>query len=287
MEKFHKLKVFNHHNLHLGTQNKYFQVLDQYLPEIFPSETVIKEIIKKHKNKITTYNKNEYISECLPFHLFDNKWLVKYMAKFFAEKKLAKFDIDYLDKYVKSQNFKTACQEFGDRYFKVKLKNMMNSTRANHQSIVDIGFPDISHRVDCDEFFRQHVLINCIIKGFDRHTIEVGLEKNAYIWRNRVMRQTFENLCNLEILIHDFPKSNLTKMQFYRKKHVYRKLWMRYREYEYYRKHHAIIDELGLATNNMKLSLGEGAQLFNAMENAHEDMVSFLPNKLNEEDLEL
>ena len=121
------------------------------------------------------------------------------------------------------------------------------------------------------------------MKGFDRNTIETNLEKNADIWRKPTMRQAFENVCNLEIFVHDFPQDDLRQKEFYRKKHAYRKLWLKYREYEYYQKHKQFIDNLGMATDSMKLSNQEASQLFYNLGVAKNNMTNILMKNLDNE----
>ena len=153
---------------------------------------------------------------------------------------------------------------------------MMSTIRLEHESIAEIGFADISYRIDCDEFFRRHALSYFILKGFDPHTIEINLEKNADIWRKHAMLKAFENICNLEILQNDFPDVQTKKVEFYRKKYSFRKLWLRYREYEYYQRHKSVINELGLATDNMKISHKDADKLYYKMQSAYREMTTCL-----------
>ena len=291
MKKFRKLKDFNVKNLDQDENLSFvetFCLIDVMLPNIFPNEAGIKKIIKNHKRKKGSYRHDEYILDCLPHNLRNDKWLVQYLTRYLAEKNLLdKINPICLNEYVKLPNFKKACKEFGDLFIKTKLEHMMVARRAEHETVVDAGFPDFNHRIDCDEYFRQHALTYFILKGFDRHTIEANLEKNANIWRKQTMCQAFENICNLEILVHDFPKSNIEKMQFYHKKYEYRKLWLKFREYEYYQRHKGLIDKLGLATDDMKLSPKEASDLLYAMEAAGRNMTRALNKNLDDSEDEI
>lgn len=288
MAKLRNVKNFKQQDVHQAkTGHQYtedYKMLDRMLPHIFPNETTIKEIIKRHKDKKDTYRKDEYILECLPLHIRDEKWLLTYLKRHIEEQGLSlDINVNCLESYVKTPNFKKACENFSSRFIKAKLKNMMVSTRAKHETIVDAGFPDFSHRIDCDQFFRQHALSYFILKGFDRHTVETNLEKNADIWRKPTMRQAFENTCNLEILVYDFPQDNLHKKEFYRKKHAYRKLWIKYREYEYYQKYKKLIDELGLATDSMKMSSQDASQVLYDLGIAEKNMTNVLMQGKNKD----
>ena len=287
MIKLTKLKDLNKENLHKvnsGEFAKDYKILDQLLPKVFPNENMIRAIIKRHKAKKDSYRHDEYILDCLPHHLRDERWLSKYLHRYLREKSLTgDIDLDCLTSYVKTPNFKKACGDFADKFISAKLRSMMVSTRAEHETIVDAGFPDMSHRIDCDVFFRQHALSYFILKGFDRNTIEINLEKNADIWRKDSMRQAFENICNLEIVVHDFPKKNRDIYEFYHKKYEYRKLWLEYREYEYYRRHKEYVDKTGLATNAMKLSPDEVSKLIHDMDIAEKNMIQVLTKKYENE----
>lgn len=270
---------------------KAYHDLDKLLPELFPNDKAIKEIIKKHKNKKGVYHKDEYILECLPFNLRNKKWLYKYVLNFVKDKGLFfQFDLESLESYVySSPKFENASKEFGEKFMRLKLENMMKTTRAEHETIVDAGFPDISHRIDCDEFFRQHALSYFILKGFDSHSVELALERNADVWRRKSMLQAFENTCNLEIVVHDYPKSPISKVQYLRCKHDYRKLWIKYREYEYYQKHKKVINELNQnevvhLDDVMKMSAKEASQLLYNVHESGSKMTQALNKGLFEEE---
>lgn len=273
---------------------KAYHELDKLLPELFPNDKAIKEIIKNHKNKKGVYHKDEYILECLPFNLRNKKWLYKYVLNFVKDKGLLfHFDVESLESYVyNSLKFENANKKFGENFIRLKLENMMKTTRAEHETIVDAGFPDISHRIDCDEFFRQHALSYFILKGFDSHTVELALERNADIWRRKSMLQAFENTCNLEIVVHDYPKSPISKVQYLRCKHDYRKLWIKYREYEYYQRHKKVINELDQdevvhLNGVMNMSAKEASQLLYDVHESSKKMTQALDKGLYEEETKI
>jgi len=66
---------------------------------------------------------------------------------------------------------------------------------------------------------------------------------------------------------------------------LYKDSWLRQREYQYYQEHQAVIDELGLATPNMKINAKEVAMLDQQVQtwNSHYQNFQQTQSKTNEE----
>lgn len=265
--KLRKFKSFKQQDLlHHGLKN-----LDQFLPCLFPNDLVIRANIKKLKQKKETHRQNEYILDELPFRLHDTAWMTGYVTSFCQKYGLQIAEQD-IQKYVQnSKKFKQACEDYGGRYIKLKLESMLTMGRAKHETIVEAGFPDFAHRIDCDEYFRQHALSYFIIKGFPRAQVEAVLESNTHVWQRTVMYQAFENICNLDILMTSFPQSESAKQKFYRKKQHYRKLWVRNRVFEYFHRYQKVLKALGLKIP--KITEKEAIALKEQIEAARQDML--------------
>ena len=93
MAKLRNVKNFKQQDVHQEkTGHQYtedYKMLDRMLPHIFPNEATIKEIIKRHKDKKDTYRHDEYILECLPLHIRDEKWLLTYLKRHIEEQGLS------------------------------------------------------------------------------------------------------------------------------------------------------------------------------------------------------
>ena len=274
-------------------------IFDEYLSVLFPYEQEIKRIIQKNKApkiykhddpymaEVLHYIRREdpYTVDFLPFHLRDQEWLIEYVTQTLRNKTPFK-DVkhDVVENYIhKSANFKKACERFGRKFLKVKIENMMISPRAVHESIVETGFPDFDHLLDCDDQFRMYALAYFLVKGYDRHTVEVGLEVNANLWRKKTMTKAFMNYYYpLQKMVKISKDNSLWWHKLTKLKHQHLTYWLKYREHQYYQKHKAIINELGLQTENMSMKPEKLQKLMQKLQYFEKQRNAMLKNKLIE-----
>ncbi len=87
--------------------------------------------------------------------------------------------------------------------------------------------------------------------GIDEKLTEISLEKNSQLWRPCVMFETYQKTVAQKGLPYSVPDK-------------YKETLLKMFEYEYYQDNKKIIDELGVATDNMKLNAKQVGRL-NAM----------------------
>lgn len=109
-----------------------------------------------------------------------------------------------------------------------------------------------------DKLFRQGAINSLKLLGIDQHLIEVNLEKHANLWRNDTMQDAFFNQHPIPLATDDYLNLHTS----YYMREILKLDWLRQREYQYYQDHKEIIDELNLATPNMKMTKEE-AEILN------------------------
>ena len=100
----------------------------------------------------------------------------------------------------------------------------------------------------CDLGFRKGVLDTLLAIGMDQEVIEEGLEKYANMWRDRYMLIAFNNeyvpifyLANPDVYLEPVDAEHKTN-------------WLKYRKYEYYKRHKQIVDKYGSPDEDMLIS---------------------------------
>lgn len=233
-----------------------FEVLRTYLPQIFPSQIVVDYLNEK---SFSNTNK-DYNHENLKFHIYDEKWLVSYIMHI-----IDFFPIKNNNQKIKPNNIKSFIQidpEFNaerERYeqsiIRNEINNLMDKCRNEKPYQESNTTKLISYNVNTDEVFRKIITTQLLKMGINAHSIEIGLEKNANLWRPQTMNWAYENEYVNPLYLIDKKQASLNDCDFDRIIHklaVYKKMWVNLREYNYYKKHQATIDELNLATENMK-----------------------------------
>ncbi|MBO5229235.1 MAG: hypothetical protein J6B20_00330 [Clostridia bacterium] len=240
-----------------------FHRIYEALPVIFPDEKQIREDIieldnlNNEQKKITQQN-DCYDAKFLSYHLYDTPWLTNYVTKIVDEINFNKQPINVanVQSYIeKGKSFDFARNQYMARYIKEKIRHMMIKPEVD-DLFIKRGFANYNHRIDCDEYFREVMRVMLTAQNkLPAHAVEVGLEKNANIWRKKTMLKAFNNYCNkIHLPVLSNNKVNLGMIELKNCIKSLRKVWLERREYDYYQKHKSIIDELGLATDTMKIS---------------------------------
>ena len=271
-----------------------FRMLDQFLYDLFPTKHQIAASMQNICLDDNAQRGHTLTMKDLPYHTRDNIWLAKYVTnaikqlmKFnedpekchntFAKQFLPYRNLDGKTDLTTPDNTQPNVKplpnivqyvaagpnfdKYRCRYEQTLVQQYINClSRGMHPAKETYaGLQGIN---DYDQFFRCRVVQAMVDLGIDRHSIEISLEINADMWRNQAMHQAFKNIYHAELdetnlctlLINQNPQlfSALIQWREIRAKH--RRLWLKKREWAYYQKHQAIIDELGLATPNMLLN---------------------------------
>ncbi len=272
MQKLSQLiKVFHQKDLAADNarQQRAFAFLERYLPNVFPSAEAVQQWINtveyEEYRPITDYR-----AEFLPFHTRDNRWLAKYVSNIVKPENAGIKFADVKNFVAKSPAFSTARYQYELDLVKAQIQFGMSSRMPNglmYLSPYEILNKRPQPKKDACENFRSKIIRSMQVLGLNHHTIEVGLETNADLWRRQTMQEAFgdyyENFSKfrqneLDQLIAQ-KHTNWSKLM--QKAHQYREIWLKLREYRYYFDHKSIIDETGTVTDNMKMSTDAAFQL--------------------------
>ena len=265
-----------------------FNILREYLAELFPTKETL-----GFDNELINYFQginNEFVVEAkydekfsknkstnlLPFHTRDNQWLtefffdivktqIKWEKKFYKNRSAYCPSFSSVKAFVETDpSFALARNSFEVDLTRAQLEYMIESKYPNDFLVKDHDeygnldnnvyyHPTLSRiRPDTDKTFRNGVVNAMTSIGINSHSIEVGLEQYSNLWRKETMQDAFYNRYDANEIL------NISKKH---PNYDYEGVWFRLREYQYYQKHKAIIDELGLATPNMKINQLEAKRL--------------------------
>lgn len=231
-----------------------FNTLERYLPEIFPEDTEwgvildMLELLDREDTKAQT-------ADFLPFHTRDNQWLAKYVYATVKDDD-PKSDIKFANvkKYVAtSDDFDSFRRHYEENLTREQIQFIYNDYVFSGENSY---FKHLNEQKNnFDKAFRNEVIKTLTYMGVDEHSVEIGLEKNASLWRERAMMHTFNN----RFYPDDAPRTNDKSLWRNNIQNIreHRKAWMQLRECMYYQEHKAILDELGLVTKNMRISDNE------------------------------
>ena len=228
-----------------------FETLEGYLPTIFPEDTdwgIILEVLEVLDRKDTERQNADF----LPFHTRDEKWLAKYVYSTVKEAEpetAVKFA--NVKKFVAtSRDFDAFRRRYEENLTREQIKFIYNDYVFSGENAYFRHLDDQKNNLD--KAFRNEVVKTLTYMGVDEHSVEIGLEKNADLWRERTMLQSFNNRFYPENREDKNDKSLWRNNPHNMREH--RDAWLRLRECMYYQEHKDIIDELGLATKNMRMS---------------------------------
>lgn len=252
-------------------KNKF--VLDHEIAKFFPSEDFAMESL----NWISLNDKQldfVYNASFLPFHTRDDNWLacyVKEVAKHRRNRRVDKIEFDDVLEYVKtSPKFDALRCEYEGNIIKGFINDWLNEPQPN--SLVLPSQEKINARENNENFdvlFRNDVIKSMNMLGMRLLDAEMFLEKNRDLWFGQVLRKTFFNqletshpsLLNKEERIALSRQDPYAWEDFVNKEFELLNLWMMDREYKYYQNHRPVIDAVGTATENMKISASKALDL--------------------------
>lgn len=256
-----------------------FRVLTRYLSDIFhidEAELQQTMVILDDKG-----GHNALIADNLPYHTRDNAWLAKYTAHIVKD---AQEDVEFrnVKKFVNtSADFDAFRCAYEQELTKQQIQYML---KGHHNFIMSEKYRtfDLESNPDYDKLFRSGVEDAMRNLGVDARSIEVGLENNAYLWREDTMQKAFHNRYYPKITMPDANASAAEHKRYNLTKVAHEDTWMRVRRYEYYQDHTEILDELNLAVGDMLMTPEEADLLTKENErfhNAHEELLANAANK--------
>ena len=236
-----------------------YEILRTYLPQIFPDEESI-EILSLVQPKLEDKNIKVYTKDFLPLHTQDINWLAKYVET--CLKKDIKNGVEL--PRIKFQNIKSFVEvdpEFKaerDRYEAdltfVEIENLLISRKPEDTSDYKAMQDRINKSMNAEETFRNEIFQKMTSFGLNAHNVETTLESYADIWRSEAMDKTYINRYLRPLFIAKDKMPEAAYVKILDRVAAQRYKWKALRERQYYEKHQRIIDELGLVTDNMKIS---------------------------------
>lgn len=241
---------------------KDIRVLCNNLKHIFPEQNAVDVGVACLEHQTAKARaKHTYTDDYLPLHTRDNVWLTKYVTNVIAEyEPQQRLRAKHVENFVaNSSAFDVMRNEYEQRVIRAQIPFLLNESTPNclmDENCCPYNYKDLPN---FDQFFRNEVIRSMGRFGINEHNIEIALERNADLWRQQTMVQSFENA--YYPLSTDTYKSIAPWWKaFNNLKQAHQAAWLKVREYEYYQDHHEIIDELGLATESMQMKPSELAR---------------------------
>lgn len=229
------------------------EFLDKILRDFFPQDGVW------YSN---CFSKSKVLDEIyLPCHTRDNDWLTSLIIK--------KYNLDSSDKeivfnyIVTSEQFNKSRYEYEQKIVSWQIEWMKN---GGSRWLADnkYGSEFISFSPNYDKGFRKGIVDTLLAIGMNIDAIEEGIEKNAYKWRESIMKISFNNLYS----VSPFTSWNDCLLDTPSQEH-YEK-WLKLRLYEYYIEHKDSVDKYGTILPEMKMTELEVTELKKWLKIEHE-----------------
>ena len=194
------------------------------------------------------FNKsNKLCMDNLPCHLNDYEWLAEMIKK---EKELSINYYKILSFIKKSSIFQEERHRYEQEIVKWQINNMRNGGGIRLCD-EEPWFMSPS----CDLIFRKDIVCTLQKIGMDIEAIEEGIEKNANLWRDSLMKKAFNNIYEPIIFEYlgclEFKKTS-SKLEVVNPE--YKKNWIRMRKYEYYKRNKNSVDKYGIVDDDMTMS---------------------------------
>ncbi len=198
--------------------------------------------------------------ENLPGHLHDDMWLSKMLKK---TQELHFLDFNDILSFVRTSNFfHEKIGEYEQKVVEWQI-NWMNSGGENYLVSDEYGGDFIFLSPEYDLGFRKGVVDTLRAIGLDEQVIEEGIEKNSGLWRDNAMLHAFRNAFESVFITSDFTLAE-NKQEVKNIEPVdseFREKWLKYRKYEYYKRHKEAVDKYGVVEDDMVMSDFESAEL--------------------------
>jgi len=228
--------------------------------EIFPSQKELDAIIASEQYQQKKQPDDVFKIEQVPAHYQDNEWMKTFIplalgnAQFNTNKDyiISSHGLHYF--LNEATSYQAVKEGFETELVGAQIKYMMNCTKPNLFMDENSSLFKIRTMPNYDCLFRDEVKQTLLKHGIKEFIIENGLETYASEWRQQTMIKAFENefypflelgkVCQK----HDKWWHRLLK---FKEKH--QALWLKRREYDYYKTHKKRVDLMKSATENMKM----------------------------------
>lgn len=255
----------SHHEMHRKVadlraarreQIEYEGMLCTHMHHMFPDQERVNAVINNLKYQdIAKLPNDVYTDDYLPLHTRDNAWLIKYVCEVITQREPVGVRWNIIANFVvNSPAFNAVRCHYEERMIKTQLPYFLNNPIPRGILENSNGTYEYKYALNYDHVFRSKI-IDYYMKELkiDENTIETALESNAELWRKQTMAQTFENRFYPLSMVVDIHKSvnDPWWKRFDKLKQAHQTDWLKMREYQYYRQHHKVIDQLKLATENM------------------------------------
>ena len=271
-----------------------FKFLDRYVSYVFPTKAEV-EGLMYHKN--LTDRKMRFLlhARSLPFHTREDEWLALYLEQavaqiFLTEREAESKRSTCLDSKTGTSEAYESISSIDQRsflqYVKLSPKFEAMRTRYEHYLVKDYVHNWVKgqsydfyyteeekqkfvQKTNYEDVFRESVIDAMVTFGLPQKSIEEGLELSASIW---LMPAICRGLMN-ESGLHSDEFYALEKYEPAVTKELFKSEFKsmaaaaRLREYKYYLKHREVIDRMGTATKNMKMSQEEASKLEQVVRN--------------------
>ncbi len=245
-------------------EKKYFAEMDKHFGDFFPSKSFVVQNLRSLIYEDRKY-RFVYNAILLPFHTRDEEWL----ANFILDKArnnarlagLRGIPFNTVKHYVQtSANFDARRNQYERDLVGAYITNWLDDTCNDYYlKADDKNF--YKKNIDFDKIFREKVVRAISNLGINRSIVNLRMEENAPLWRNRVMRQTFINRIHGTVNAMDddkrivlCQKDRMAWDKFVNKEFGYMNLWMSDREIKYKKKHNAVVRQAGTLTPAMELN---------------------------------
>lgn len=194
--------------------------------------------------------RNAVIPTNLPFHITDDAWLAEYFVKFLTRKapNLSVNNTTMLQYFNESAAFQYARNNFINNM----VKSQITQTQVDEPSRADRRRYDQTHELFAyEDLFRNQMILGMHLVGVDANQTERILEINADLWRRQQMSRSFDAFF---YPLKDRPRDPRQAKRWDNLQRLHRAEWLKYREYQYYQEHRAVIDQTDTANRNMKMT---------------------------------
>ena len=259
-----------------------FNMLDKYLDYIFRiDEKEVLDNVRKlnFKNYYTQKNVNDLTKYYMQFHTQDNVWLTRYVRMMvqFIQRMRREGGFEPVTRNEKSdlpvavvQKYIATSPKFAakrDKYAQAIVKAFIIVHKNDEQDFLYNREEMKAERADefYDQKFRDHVIEAMASLNISEKNIESGVELNRALWLPAARKQTFNNRKTNDISGKDsrllgtktpclMLKLDEIEFQLFLK-------WNKLSDYNYYQRHHEIIDQLRITKNINKFNVKKKNQL--------------------------
>ena len=206
----------------------------------------------------------------LPCHLRDDMWLARMLNKY---QSLSNISFNKILNYVRTSHF---FEQKRHEYELEIVKWQINWMRNGGEGwICDDNYGGDAYLLTpvCDLAFRKGVVDTLSRIGMNRDVVEEGIEKNAILWRESLMKTAFRNEYE--------PVFFMSKSQVDPAEEEHKEKWLKMRRYEYYQRHKKSVDLYGVATEDMQMSKEEVLEIRQYLEQKHQERMKHIEEVKN------